>query len=121
MSVVPEGIRQWSALNGPATILDATLIRARRGHDTENGRLGTLSLSSDQRREIGRLLGNSWASSDRPVQLREVAARLSDHGLTVRALIEALYGEVELNAEVRRTAEQRARAEEEAAEAELVR
>ncbi|TDW24312.1 DUF2399 domain-containing protein [Kribbella kalugense] len=120
MSVVPEGIRQWSGLDGPAAVLRAVQIRARRGHDTENGRLSAVVLSSSQRQEVGRLLGNSWALSGRPVQLRDVAARLAEHGMTVRRLVEALYGEVELDADVRRMESERARAEDKSAEAELI-
>jgi uncharacterized protein (TIGR02679 family) len=93
MRELPEGLTQWVGMPGPAAVLDAVRTRARRGFHTEQGRLSTLVLGAEQRREVGRLLGVSWEISGRPVSLSDLAARLAEHGLTVRALAEAVHGE----------------------------
>lgn len=91
-TAVPPGIEDWARLPGPATVLDAVHTRAKRGHGTETGLLTSLVLTAKQRREVARLLGTRWELSDRPIRLQDLAAKLSEHQLTVRGLVEALRG-----------------------------
>ncbi|TCO15658.1 uncharacterized protein (TIGR02679 family) [Kribbella steppae] len=119
-SSVPKGLLDWCALDGPSAVLDVVRRRAELGQSTETGRLGAVRLTVAQRREVGRLLGTTWALSDRPLQLRDVAARLREHGLTVLELVERVRGPIELEADVRRTAVETADTEDAAALAELV-
>ena len=79
-------------MSGPSALLHAVRLRAQRGHGTETGALPALFLSADQRREIGLLLGTRWEVSGRPVRLQDVAARLAEHGLSVRHLAEVATG-----------------------------
>jgi uncharacterized protein (TIGR02679 family) len=95
MTALPRGIADWARLAGPAAVIDAVRTRARRGHHTERGTLTTLVLDGAQRREVALLLGTRWDLSGGPVRLQDLAARLAEHGLTVRALGEALHGTVE--------------------------
>lgn len=112
MSPLPEGLRHWVRMSGPLALLDAVRLRAQRGHGTETGVLSGLSLSTDQRREIGLLLGTRWEVSDRPVRLQDVAAGLAEHGLSVRQLAEvAAGGPIEENRALRERAAAQAAAE----------
>lgn len=92
-TTIPPGIKDWARLPGPAAVLDAVHIRARRGHRTETGTLTGVALPAEQRREVALLLGTRWELSGKPVRLQDLAAKLADHHLTVRELIEALHGE----------------------------
>ncbi|QUQ64575.1 hypothetical protein JJ691_22950 [Kutzneria sp. CA-103260] len=49
-------------------------------------------LTAQQRREVALLLGTRWELSGKPVRLQDLAAKLSEHHLTVRGLVEALRG-----------------------------
>lgn len=92
MAQLPQGVVDWARKSGPTMVLDAVRTRAKRGHRTESGSLSSLSLSSEQRREVGLLLGTRWEVSGQPVNLKNLAARLAEHGLSTRQLIELLDG-----------------------------
>lgn len=92
-TTIPPGIKDWSRLSGPAAVLDVVHIRARRGHRTETGTLAGVALTAEQRREVALLLGTRWELSGKPVRLQDLAAKLAEHHLTVRGLVEALHGE----------------------------
>lgn len=92
-NTIPPGIEDWARLPGPAAVLDAVHTRARRGHRTETGTLASVVLTTEQRREVALLLGTRWDLSGKPVRLQDLAAKLSEHHLTVRGLVEALHGE----------------------------
>lgn len=92
MTDVPPGLAEWAARPGPAKLLDAVRVRARRGQRTEIGALSALRLSHEERREIGRVLGTRWEVSGRPPRLQDLASRLAEHGLTVRGFVELLDG-----------------------------
>jgi uncharacterized protein (TIGR02679 family) len=77
---------------GPAALIAAIVVRARGGHNTESGKLTTVALSQDERKQVGRLLGTPWELSGRPVRLQDLAARLHQHGLTVREFAETVHG-----------------------------
>ncbi|MQY29477.1 TIGR02679 domain-containing protein [Nocardia aurantia] len=89
---VPQGLRDWAALPGPARVLDAVRRRAQRGGRLDRGSL-SVTLSSDERRQVGRLLGTAWEVSRRPVTLYALASGLAGHGYTVRPFVETLDGE----------------------------
>ncbi|MGF7238450.1 MAG: TIGR02679 domain-containing protein, partial [Frankia sp.] len=76
---------------GPSAVVDAVRRRAERGFGTEVGIL-RVDLTESGRREVARLLGAPWDVSGRPVRLENLAAALSDHGLTVRAFVETIDG-----------------------------
>ncbi|MFD7160926.1 DUF2399 domain-containing protein [Kribbella sp. NPDC059898] len=108
-------------LSGPAALLDLVRRRAQLGQATETGRITSLVPSVDQRRELGLLLGTDWVTSGRPVRLEKLAQCLAEHELTVRALLEAVHGPIELDADVRRQALETAAAERLEASLELAR
>lgn len=111
MTGLPAGLVEWARMPGPRAVLDTVRRRARQGHQTEAGTL-RLNLSTGERREVALLLGTDWALSARSVRLQDLAARLVEHGLTVRGLVEALDGEpIEEDRELRRRAEASAVAE----------
>lgn len=91
MTELPEGLRAWAALPGPALVLDAIRRRVHRGGGLERGSL-TVLLTAEQRRQVGRLLGGPWEVSDKAVTLRALAGALTPHQLTVRQFVELLYG-----------------------------
>ena len=96
MTELPDGLRRWCALSGPSKVIDAVRTRARRGYNTESGVL-RIELTTEQRREIGKLLGVSWAITDAPVNLASLGRALVSHGLTARELVELLDGESIVN------------------------
>jgi uncharacterized protein (TIGR02679 family) len=117
---VPPGVAEWTRKAGPAMLLDAVRRRAQQGYRTEKGTL-RLDLTETHRREIGLMLGTRWEVSGRQPRLQDLAARLAEHGLSVRGLIEALDGHeiTDQRAERARTLEA-ARAERDAAVGVLV-
>ncbi|MDV9169021.1 TIGR02679 domain-containing protein [Streptomyces sp. W16] len=91
MPELPAGLAAWARLAGPAMVLDAIRSRAEQGFNTEDGTL-RVTLTASQRREVARLVGTQWDVSGRPVRLKDVAAALGEHGLTVREFVETLVG-----------------------------
>lgn len=96
MSDLPPGLAAWARMAGPMIVLDAIRQRAQQGHSTEAG-IVRVTLTGAQRREVARLLGTPWDISGRPLRLQSLAAALAEHGLTVRAFIEALDGRPVVN------------------------
>ncbi|MCP2257123.1 TIGR02679 family protein [Streptoalloteichus tenebrarius] len=120
-ATIPPGIEDWAHLPGPAAVLDAVHTRARRGHRTETGTLTTLALTAEQRRQVALLLGTRWELTGKPVRLQDLAAKLSEHHLTVLGLVEALHGRrIEPDRAHRDRAQAEAASERERAAAHLV-
>lgn len=92
MRPLPAALENWVRLPGPAAVLAAIVSRAHRGFKTESGSLGTVALTEDERRQVAQLLGTPWELTGRPVRLQDLAARLGEHGLSVRELAEAAHG-----------------------------
>lgn len=92
MTTLPAGLADWAQMSGPTIVLNEVRRRAQRGHRTEAGTL-RVPLTADQRREVARLLGTPWNVSGRPVRLQDLAASLTEHGFTVRGLLEAVDGQ----------------------------
>ncbi|WP_054816441.1 TIGR02679 domain-containing protein [Nocardia arizonensis] len=91
MDELPAGLRTWAALPGPALVVEAIYRRVHRGGGLERGSL-KLTLTSEQRRQVGRLLGVDWEISGNAVTLRALNAALAHHGLTVARFAELLHG-----------------------------
>ncbi len=100
---LPAGLVRWARLPGPALVLRAVRDRAERGQATERGRL-SVPLTAAERGEVARLLGVSWDISGRAVHLQDLAAALAEHGLTVRACVEAWHGAPIVDRRTRREA-----------------
>jgi len=88
---VPDGLRRWAALPGPA----ATLLAARRMLET--GTAGDRVTVSDRLRgpnrdQVGRLLGLTWATSTKPVTLGLLRAACARSGVQLPDLLEAIGG-----------------------------
>ncbi len=96
MTEIPAGLVAWARLPGPALVLQHVRSRAAKGADTERGMLRVV-LTSDQRREVARVLGTPWELSDRAVRLQELGAALAEHGLTVRSFVEGVDGKPLVN------------------------
>lgn len=96
MTEIPTGLVAWARLPGPALLLQYVRSRAAKGADTERGVLSVV-LTSDQRREVARLLGTPWELSDRAVRLQDLGAALAEHGLTVRSFVEGVDGKPLVN------------------------
>lgn len=107
MTVLPTALARWLELPGTGAVLAALRERAERGHRLDDGTL-TVALTAQQRREVGRLLGTRWEVSQRPVSLRLLASRLTEHGLTTVALVEAVGGPIVVRREARERAQQQA-------------
>jgi hypothetical protein len=65
---IPAGLVEWARLPGPALVLQEVRGRAAKGVRTEQGTL-RVELTTEQRREVARLLGTSWEISDRAVRM----------------------------------------------------
>ena len=98
-------------MSGPASVLEAIRARTRQGFRTESGTL-RLPLTTQQRREIARLVGTAWDVSGRPLRLEYLTAALAEHDLTVRGFVEALDGKALIDQRSQRAAEQAAAADE---------
>lgn len=91
MSDLPPALVAWARLPGPTVVLDAIRLRAGRGAQLDRGEV-RVELTTEQRREVARLLGTSWEVSGRPPRLQDLATGLAEHGLTVRDFLESLDG-----------------------------
>ncbi len=97
---LPPGVQLWIGLPGPGMMLAALRERAERGHRVELGTL-RITLTEQGRREIGRLLGTQWEVTGQGVNLRLLAAKLAEHGLTTRGVLEAVGGPIIVRREAR--------------------
>ncbi len=95
---LPAHLAAWARLAGPAKVIAAIRARAERGHSTLKGSL-SCSLNEDERKQVGRLLGNPWNVSGKPVRLQDLAAALD--GLSPLRLAELVGGPVALRADER--------------------
>lgn len=104
MTEIPAGLAAWARLPGPALVLQQVRGRAARGAETERGTL-RVALSTEQRRELARLLGTPWELTDRAVRLQDLAAALAEHRLSVRGLVEGIDDQPLVNLRQRRADE----------------
>lgn len=92
---LPAQLALWAEMPGPAKVIEAIRARAEAGFSTVKGPLAC-ALDAEERRQVGRLLGNDWVLSGRPVPLERLVARLP--GLTPLELVEVLHGAVTVRA-----------------------
>ncbi|SEG52887.1 TIGR02679 family protein [Thermomonospora echinospora] len=95
---LPASLASWARLPGPAKVIEAIRERAARGHSTDKGTL-RLNLDADERRQVARLVGNSWNVSGRPVRLQDLSAALD--GVSPLQLAELACGPVTVRAKAR--------------------
>src|SRR5580692_44069 len=83
-----RGLLEWALLPGPQKVLAAARRRLEAGGDLEGSPL-RVSLTLDERDEVGRLLGIAWTQSTRAVSARALVEKIGDLGTDVPALLAA--------------------------------
>jgi uncharacterized protein (TIGR02679 family) len=83
-----EGLLEWARLPGPRKVLAAARRRLEAGGDLSGSSL-RVSLTPDERVEVGRLLGMTWVGSGKAVGARTLAGTLQDLGTDVAELLVA--------------------------------
>ena len=83
-----EGLLEWARLPGPQKVLAAARRRLEAGGDLSGSSL-RVSLTPDERAEVGRLLGMTWAGSGRSVSARTLASTLQGLGTDMAELLSA--------------------------------
>ena len=114
-----RGLLEWALLPGPQKVLAAARRRLEAGGDLEGSPL-RVSLTLDERDEVGRLLGIAWTQSTRAVSARALVEKIGDLGTDVPALLAATGAPVRDLRTVRDTARRSAETERESAAAALI-
>ena len=83
-----EGLLAWGRLPGPQKVLAAARRRLEAGGDLSGSPL-RVSLTQEERVEVGRLLGMTWVGSGKPVGARKLASTLQDLGTDAAELLSA--------------------------------
>jgi uncharacterized protein (TIGR02679 family) len=83
-----ESLLDWARLPGPQKVLAAARRRLEEGGDLSGSPL-RVRLSPDERVDVGRLLGMTWASSGKAVGARTLASTLQALGTDVADLLAA--------------------------------
>jgi uncharacterized protein (TIGR02679 family) len=86
-----EGLLDWARLPGPQKVLAAARRRLEAGGDLSGSSL-RVSLTPDERVEVGRLLGMTWVGSGKAVGARTLASTLQGLGTDVAELLAATGG-----------------------------
>jgi hypothetical protein len=86
-----EGLLGWARLPGPQKVLAAARRRLEAGGDLSGSPL-RVSLTPDERAEVGGLLGITWVGSGKAVGARTLANTLRDLGTDVSELLAATGG-----------------------------
>jgi uncharacterized protein (TIGR02679 family) len=83
---IPEALRAWARLPGPAKIL----AQARQRIEERGTVAGTLdtALTADERQQVGRLLGLRWAASEQKVTVAALERALGERGSNLRSMAE---------------------------------
>jgi uncharacterized protein (TIGR02679 family) len=84
-----KGLLDWARLPGPRKVLAAARRRLEEGGDL-TGRPFRVSLTTDERKDVGRLLGMSWIHSGRAVGARALAEAIGDLGTDIPELLAAI-------------------------------
>jgi len=85
---VSDGLLAWARLPGPRKVLAAARRRLESGGDLSGSSL-RVSLTPDERDEVGNLLGMAWARSGRAVSARALASALDGLGTDAAGLLAA--------------------------------
>lgn len=88
-----DALLAWAGLPGPRKVLAAARRRLEAGHGLDGSPL-RVGLTPDERAEVGRLLGTSWARSGRPVGARMLERAVGSLGSDVAGLLTATGGPV---------------------------
>jgi len=83
-----EGLLDWARLSGPHKVLGAARRRLEAGGDLSGSPL-RVSLTPDERIEVGRLLGMTWVGSGKAVGARTLTSILQGLGTDVAELLSA--------------------------------
>jgi uncharacterized protein (TIGR02679 family) len=83
-----DGLLKWARLSGPQKVLAAARRRLEAGGDLSGSPL-RVSLTADERAEVGRLLGITWVGSGNAVGARTLANTLRDRGTDAAELLAA--------------------------------
>ena len=83
-----ESLLDWARLTGPRKVLTAARRRLEAGGDLSGSSL-RVQLTPDERAEVGRLLGMTWAGSGKAVSARTLARTLRDLGTDAAELLAA--------------------------------
>ena len=84
-----QGLLDWARLPGPRKVLAAARRRLEEGGDL-TGRPFRVSLTADERTDVGRLLGMSWVHSGRAVGARALAETIGNLGTDIPELLAAI-------------------------------
>lgn len=90
-AAAPCALLDWAALPGPARVLDAARARLEAGHTGDRVRVA-VALSSGDRNQLGRLLGLSWAASDKDVTLGLLRAACTRSSINLDTLLITVGG-----------------------------
>ena len=89
-----DALLAWAELPGPRKVLAAARRRLEAGHGLDGSPL-RVNLTSDERVEVGRLLGTTWVRSGRAVGARALATAVGSLGADVAELLAATGGPVQ--------------------------
>lgn len=84
-----KGLLDWAGLPGPRKVLAAARRRLDQGSDLTGSPL-RVSLTADERKEVGKLLGMTWAHSGRAVSAWALAKAIGNLGTDVPELLAAI-------------------------------
>jgi len=84
--VIDPQLLEWASTPGPAKVLAAARQRLEAGHGLA-GRPLRVSLTADERDQVGKLLGTTWVLSGRPVGARALAEGIRSLGTDVETLL----------------------------------
>lgn len=89
-----DALVAWAGLPGPRKVLAAARRRLESGHGLDGSPLRA-DLTSEERLQVGRLLGTSWVRSGRAVGAAALAKAVGSLGSDVAALLAATGGPVQ--------------------------
>ena len=84
---------EWAGQPGPAKVLAAARQRLEAGHGMA-GRPLRVSLTAEERDQVGKLLGTRWGLSGRPVGARALADAVRSLGTDLEALLTSYGGQI---------------------------
>lgn len=84
-----KGLLDWAGPPGPRKVLAAARRRLDQGSDLTGSPL-RVSLTADERKEVSKLLGVTWAHSGRAVSARALAEAIGNLGANVPELLAAI-------------------------------
>ena len=84
---------EWAGQPGPAKVLAAARQRLEAGHGMA-GRPLRVSLTAEERDQVGKLLGTRWVLSGRPVGAKTLADAVRSLGTDLEALLTSYGGQI---------------------------